>query len=355
MADLSYTSSSSALPIPGAAARAGLIALIRRLPAGALIACTLAPLLHLVMAWIVFPEPQCSPQLRHKLLALTKNARPTVVFAGDSRMQSGANPLIVADVLGLSPKDVANIAVEGCAPSNLRAAYRTYAARFAARPVVVMNIAFFSINDSAEVLLEDETLWSVSVPERFHLVSPSRAFATSFMPELTLVRSIVGDGVRLPDTMNTYRGFGTLHESTINHLSPIQLNAKCRIFRDGWFRNPRIDGVTWRSFEQSVDALRRAGVQVVLVDLPLHEVFESWLAKTPEAEALHRFHTKQAAYCADRGIPLLRYTFNEITQGATGPAFRDFCHLTNVGATRLSQKIAADLQRLMQQGRIHVP
>ena len=131
--------------------RHGGAAVLRRLigPGGAW-ALTLLVAIHVTLNTIVFPDPPAREVLRQKIRTLTAGTPPRVIVAGDSRALSHVDPRVVASQLDLPAEDVVNIAINGCGPSCALAGYREFAGAFADRPVMILSVSFFEVNDRAD-------------------------------------------------------------------------------------------------------------------------------------------------------------------------------------------------------------
>jgi hypothetical protein len=333
-----------------------------RWPCGALIAMLVVAVVHLIVATFVFPEPMPRRDVRRKLLALTRDARPQLIIAGDSRAECGLIPGMLAETLDLDPRTAINIAAPACDLPGVLAGYREFAGRFARKPIVIISVSIVEVNDRAdEQLIGDETLWSIDAADRFRLASPKRAVASLFLPERELVRrTVVGPLLLRGDAQATVADQGYRGETSRHHYPPELLAREIAKLDLAWYNQPVLDGMRWRLFCDAVRTLRTLGAQVVLLDSPAHPGLVAATAGTPIADADHRFREQLRAFCRVESVPLLHFTAEQLCSDAAGtsdPAssFVSLLHLNRIGAARLSARVSDAVVEMIDVGVLHRP
>jgi hypothetical protein len=328
-----------------------------RLPAGALWACVLIGLVHLLVAKWIVPYPVAREALRDKIVALTEGGRPALLIAGDSRAERHVIPDVVAAKVGTAPAAVANIAASACESSAVLAAYREFTNRFAPAPVMVISISLFSVNDRANSYpsLNNEVLWSLGLTDRVRLGGIREAVQATFLPERELYRRLLGRALHEHVTAVPGRGYLEVSASScLDTSTGIAANALAYIDRV-WFNSAVVDGVRWRLLQTDLQTLLDLGVQVVVLDVPEHPALARAFAGTPLAEPHAQFHGNLVTLCRQMGVPLLRYPTD--WYGAQNPdlLYYDPMHLNRRGAELLSERIGVDLAALLHDGTLRLP
>lgn len=349
-------SSTSSFDAPGqsasTAARRTLRAWRRRLPGGLLWLPVLVLLVH-GAGGVFFRQPVASETLRHRTRALTASARPALILGGDSRVQCGLDPTVIADELGLPRPQVANIANSAGDSTRLWCLYREFADQFTERPVILLGVSLFSVNDGAGIVPCDELLWSVSFRERCQIAPAGRALASCFFAERALWRTLTspdwlggGDNTRSEDPHRYAR-------LTLKHWSATDRRAAAATMHTEWYQAPRLEGVRWAQLQRNLAALTAAGAQVVLVDPPRHPDLEKWLAPADQATG-RQFSRLLAELSTRTRLPLLTCPPNWSGQADADELFGDLVHLNGPGAKLYSRWIAARLGELKAAGLVQL-
>jgi lysophospholipase L1-like esterase len=341
------------------AIRARTVAIARPLPMGAVWAIIFMVAFH-VLATAIYPRPAARMDVYRKTAALTDRFRPAVLVAGDSRAESGVMPKLIAPLLGLTDDGVINIAVGAGDTASAVAAYREFDHRMHKRPIMLLGVSISKVNDNAPNWKSDELLWSVGLVDRLRLVSVRRALTATFLPEKTLYHRLTGwpapgkhtasQGIFPAYPAIEDRGF---HSNPT--LPPELLDHTCRSHHRIWYKDADIDGIRWRQFEANVRELLDAGVQVVVLNPPLHPSFEQVILADPvSAEATTRYERKLRDFCDRVGVPLLSYDNDVLAGAASGDYYDDPLHLNRKGAAVLSRRIGRDVAALIAAGRLDI-
>lgn len=314
-------------------------------------------IIHMTFAWVVYPDPMPRRDLRRKIIPLTQNVTPALIVAGDSRLECGLIPGVLAEHAGLPPADAINMAAPACDLPGALAGYREFAERFQPGAIMVAGVSVVDVNDHADpVLIGDETLWSLGLIERCKLVAPKRAFLSLFIPEREWLRRNLVEPVLLNWDYDRavaeqgYRGEWSEHE-----YPPDYLARELRNLDHAWYHEPIFDGARWRLFVDAVRTLRARGVQLVLLDPPIHPAFTNGVAGTAMGADDERFHQQLADFCREEGVPLLRYTARDLCADDPASSFVSLVHLNRTGAKRLSTLVGDELALMQARGLLHAP
>ncbi len=328
-----------------------------RWPVGGAYAVAFILIAHAVVSLVLVPDPIADQPLRRKVLALTEGHRPRMIIAGDSRAQIHVRPDVLAESFGWPDSAVVNIGMPLCEVSAVLAAYREFSDRFATNPIMVVSISVFGVNDGArrEHFIHDETIWSLTVVQRFRLLPPGRALLATFLPERGLLRRLVRGRHIDEDTFVPEFGFvgksggGAVrfsHESVQRQMSDVQL---------GWFGEAQIDAIRWRRFVSDIEGLIDEGVQLVLLDSPVHPAFWEAISETPQFDVYRRYRENLRDVGQRLRIPVLQYGKTSLGDADPNAMFYDITHLSRLGATRLSDQLARDLRKLVVAGALTAP
>ncbi|MHC4441290.1 MAG: hypothetical protein ACYTA5_01730 [Planctomycetota bacterium] len=329
----------------------------KRLPWGAIIACSLLAAIHMVMSVWIFPHPVARSKLRYKVMALIAEERPVLIVAGDSRAEQQIVPAVMAQSLGLPVKKIINTATSAGDSSSVLAICQEFAERFESNPIMLISVSLFSVNDGANApdYLGDEVLWPLSLSDRLQIVPLRQAITSEFLPEIQLYRQI-NDYFHPPTPSRKImptQGFFNQYSNHIN-LSPSHMNRVIEHGRKYWFSNPRIDGVRWQKLKKDLLSLRNLGIQPVILDTAEHPAFLAEIANTPMGQLNQQFHTQLSNLCQKMNIPLLRYQADVFAGHDVNELFYDILHVNCKGAEILSEIVARDIQRLIDTGRLSI-
>jgi hypothetical protein len=305
--------------------------------------------------WCVWPEPVANESLRQLTTEAVKTDQPRIMIAGDSRAQLGLDDHRLSERLGLRRGQVVNLSVP-CGDSTMfLAAYREFGGRFAPKPIVLFGASFFSVNDGSSKTIMDELLWSLPLRERAKIVRPVEAISDVFLPEKFLwLRLTAPVRERFPTRVAMYNppipAFMNMRNSAAAMLNPKNIKK----IKETWFNRPNIDGVRWAKFVRNMRFLREEGVQLVVVDQPVHPRFLREIANTPVASIERRFHEKLANLCAELRVPLLHYEIADLGNADLDAIFMDLTHFNEAGAAVMTDLVAADLSRLIAAGQVRL-
>ena len=328
---------------------------LRAWPTGLLGVVAIIAGTHLAMR-LIWPEPFANEFLRRRAAEAIKTVQPRILIAGDSRAQLGLDDHRLGERLGLRRGQVVNLSVPSGDSTMFLAAYREFGGRFAPKPIVLFGVSFFSVSDGASETIMDELLWSLPLQERAKIVRPAEAISGVFLPEKFLwLRLTAPVRERFPTRIVKYNppipAFMNMRNSAAAMLNPKNIKR----IKEIWFNRPNIDGVRWAKFVRNMRFLREEGVQLVVVDQPVHPRFLREIANTPVASIERRFHEKLASLCAELSIPLLRYEVADLGNADLDAIFMDLTHFNEAGAAVMTDLVAADLSRLIAAGQVRLP
>lgn len=378
MANRSFTSSSSAPPYvppyvsapdsaPRVAPRVQRLAELRkrrtasRRPSGALVAVLIVVGLHLAATLWAYPHPAPRRDLRRKLAALNAGPAPSVILAGDSRIECGLLPERMAARMGLPRAGAINMGSPACDAPAVLAGYRAFRDRFADHPVVVVGISLLGVNDRADAgMVGDETLWSLGLADRLRLVEPERALLSLALPEREFVTRHLTEPLLLSREPLAVAEQGYRGSSKRRYYSAEELEHDVALLERKWFNEPVLDGIRWRITCAAVLELRAEGAQVVVLDSPLHPDLLRAVTGTRMEQPERQFHEQLRAFCREKNIPLLRYSAEALCPDGEcaadpGSSFVGLVHLNRAGAERLSDHVADDLHALLAAGTLRLP
>ncbi len=352
-----------------------------RAPKAALLSVPLAGAIHLIIVLLVGPHPEPHRMLRQKAATVLQQRQPCVVALGDSRATYQICPKAVEAAMPESKLDLVNLSMENGDSSAALAVYRAFAHRFAPRPLVLLCVSFWSINDGHPFEGGSELLASLSFDDRWRLFGGKAACASLFTPERSWVDGCASVFASAPRDVVGERGFRRLDAAFDGGTAPARIEKEWLRIQRTWFADPVIDGVRWRQTVKDITTLHELGAQIVLIDAPFHPVLEQRLAGTPNGQLLREFQENLDALAATLGIPVLRYTSADLerdsaqagvslmtptldgdgssSESREGPCpsavallFYDLLHLNEAGAVVLSRRIGEDLQALLAEGRV---
>ncbi|MCC7292336.1 MAG: hypothetical protein IT449_09785 [Phycisphaerales bacterium] len=367
--------------------------ILRRMPRAALLGAGLAAAMHYAIVFQVGPHPHPHRMLRQKAAALTAEHRPSVLALGDSRAEFQICPDAVATGMNREDLDPINLAMANGDSSAGLAVYRAFAPACAPRPLALLSISFFSVNDHYPFEGGGELLASMTFGDRWRLFGGRAALASLFIPERSMIDSRLSPFTRAPADVVGELGFLRLDPASDGGTSTERIEKEWRRIACTWFLDPVVEGIRWQQTVKDITSLHELGAQIVLIDMPFHPVLERRLAGTPHGEALRLFQGNMDALAAKLAIPLLRYTSADLEPAiapgrcdgesppatashalggfldtdkpqdfcagggdlrlpASAPFFFDLLHLNEVGALVISRRIGEDLKALLAEGRI---
>ncbi len=326
-----------------------------KVPSGALAACLIVAVIHFVVAVFVYPHPVAPSRLRHKVLALTRHDRPGLLIAGDSRAEWHIIPDILAERVGVPLSEVVNIAVQNCESAAVWASYREFSRRFPPRPIMLLSVSFWSVNDSHNrgvQLVNDETLWSMTLTDRLRIVPVKRALMSMFLAEKVLWQHMTVS-VAASSTPVRDRGFKSQRKHIT--MAPDALAHRINDLWHSWFAEAKVDGVRWRELVANVRRLQGAGVQLVILDSPEHPALLAALQGSPGEGPNNRYHRQLAQLGERLSIPVLRYEPDRFTGLDPNMLYSDLLHLNRDGAVLLTEWVGDDLKDLISRDVLQLP
>ncbi len=327
---------------------------VAAIPAGARYAAAIVLIVHLIVATWIVPQPQPGRILAAKVEALTTDARPELIIAGDSRAACHVVPAVLADELGMPVDAIANIARPVCGPAAVLAGFRAYRARFADHPILVLSAAPWCVNDRPAYLtqaINDETLWSASLLERFRLVSVRRALNATMLPEKALLGRFSDRPARVQVAERGYYPLDAKLDSRAEtHLEQVKRTE------DFWYVGAKPEGIRWRILEESLRGLLAEGARVVLLDPPSHPALVDAIAKSAHGPVADEYRSALHVMAQRLDVPILSYELDDFARAVhPDEIYADYGHLNRAGAELLSRRLAADLRRMMAQHAVTPP
>src|SRR5690606_33316694 len=129
-----------------------------------------------------------------------------------------------------------------CDTPAVLAAYREFEHQFASKPVMILNLSFFSANDSATGIVGDELLWQLGFRERARLGGLSRAMQTLFLPEKVAWQNLIWFWPNSP-VRYTEAGFESAPaHANVAGWSPELVQLRAGALQEWWYDQPSIDG-----------------------------------------------------------------------------------------------------------------
>lgn len=309
---------------------------------------------HLVVTHLPHPV-LLRDRLARKVIALTRNAKPSVVIAGDSRALGGLNPTALARALDVPWAETISIAQSESEPAAFRAAFETYRDRFAPQPVFILNLTATSVDDSRTAFLGMESIQRMSWSQRIRNLGLTDALASLTLPERSLWEKLLRHTVA-PIPAPAEQGFSNSSSPTgITNWSAATRTQRARAVIENWFSDAMIDGYRWELMKQDLTALKASNAQPVVVAMPLHPRLLAELATAEDGSIEVRLRRKLDRLCRKLQIPYLDYAVSDLPGIVPDRAFKDMIHLTRQGAEVLTVRLAGDLQELDRQGRIVLP
>ncbi|MHC5109799.1 MAG: hypothetical protein ACYTHJ_07975 [Planctomycetota bacterium] len=312
---------------------------------------------HGCFTWFINPFPIARSDLRTKIAVLTADARPAVLFAGDSRAECQLDPAQAANLLDMKKGAIVNIAVRGGDSAMAAAAFHNFGDRFASRPVVVLSVSphFVANRGKLDPYYNTEYYWSAGLMERFKSLSVKNAVRVSFAPEVLfadrIVEYFVPSKVSYPWREGGFRPIAGAPDDpgTDGYAATI-----ARMRRWDCFSVGALSSHPWQLFIRDLRAMREQGAQVVLLDAPEHPAMLESLAGTAEGDNFDHFHRTLETVAERLGITLLRYDAADIGINDADGCFDDGVHLNKAGATLLTRRLCEDLVRLRHQGNVRM-
>ena len=328
---------------------------LRKLPAGGGAACLWVALIHGVISIGIFPQPVAREEIRDRVIAVTRDHRPSIVIAGDSRAAWQLIPEALSVVLSARPQDAVNIALKNSGTAPVAAVFRELGHRFAPSPIVVLSVSIWSVNDRTPAFADDdEILWSLSWLDRLRLVGPARAMQTAFLAERRLWQR-AGSLLTLQPAEASNREFFGHEAGPAERFTPEGIQRQIDFLNSTWYARPKLDGIRWRRMEADLQSLVDAGVQVVLFDGPQHPALGAGIAGTAAGRADDLFHRRLAVLAKRLNILILRYQDDWYDNEDAADIYYDVMHVTRRGAEILSARVGQDLKSAIDRAVLRMP
>ena len=330
----------------------------RRLPAGGVYAFVFIVLIHAFFSLVAYPHAVARPDLRRKVLALTGDHHPALVFAGDSRAECQIDPGVVAGAMGLEERDIVNIGVEAGDSAMVLAAHREFADCFAPGTILVMSVSAHFVSDRGELhdFYNAEYYWSLGVLPRFSSLSVGDAVRSTFTPERLLSNRINSYlNPPKPDAPWSAGGYRALDGPPVELPDEGYPKTVARLDRWRYFTVGERCSAPWLRFQADLEQLHSAGVQVVVLDTPEHPAFLASLLGTAEGDNYARFRSMLTRFCREMNVPLLQYTTEDLDLSNVDESFWDGVHLNAIGAELLSKRVGTDLGTLLSREVLSFP
>lgn len=318
------------------------------LPWGAIGAVTLILSLHLFVVSIAPPIlPARADLVERAELLLVPPSKPSIIFAGDSRVQTAIIPALVEAELGLGDQAVVNLGVSRGTVPSFRALYERMADRFAAEPIMVLALSITNVNEHTDgSLISEEFLVDQPLLNRFAYVPTVRALESVLAWERSLAIGTYCPGGMADDLVGIaeggYRAFGA--DQRIADFSPERMQQHIRNYTYNWYREPVLDGPRWQRFERDLRALDAQGVQLVFLHLPFHPMFPGCQPGTEPCRAERTFRRRLSALAQALNCPVIEVSLGRAPGARPDELFRDLVHVNRPGAVRISRDTARRLR-----------
>ncbi len=342
-------------PARSLAARFRRVRVAAWVPTGALAACLLILALHLLARHVLVPTPRARGALRDIFVAAAGDGMPAVVIAGDSRARlMPTDP--IADVLAQPHESGINVATIHCGTTVMRLLLLEMAPRCAPRPIVLMGVSVWSVNDDKRWLPGegDEILWTLPFSDRMRIATFSQALTAEFVAEGRLFQTI-SDRFHFVAPAPPVWGSRLERPRTFHAFDRSTLDQQARGLAGYWYGDANLDGVRWRQFELNIALLQEAGLQVVLLDPPHHPWWTEHGRELGVADTDRAFRQRLAQFGARAGVPVLSYDDEWRHGRPADELFYDLMHLNPTGSALFSQRVAEDLKALLADGSLEPP
>jgi len=280
---------------------------------------------------------------------------PSVLFLGGSHTQAGVAATRVEELLGWPRGSILNASLSNASPRDVLALYRRHRDLFrkAKTAWVAVDVTYFNRNAlnrtstpspawRRRATLADRLNFPGSFETRIDVVVGW--FWNLWDQRTTWREELIGLALRLRGTPRGARGtrlFDALGRPAMGRpRAPLTEDALAREIDDAVDRrmyNYDFDDESFESLDDLVHLLREDGMQVVLIEMPAPTRFRSLLAEH-HADAVARWMDEMRRRYPD--LEPVRFA----ADGYAAGDFRDADHLSENGARRLADALAASLR-----------
>jgi hypothetical protein len=284
-----------------------------------------------------------------------KEPPPSVLFLGGSHVQAGVAATRIEELLGWPRGSILNASLSNASPRDVLNLYHRHRDLFrnAKTAWVATDVTYFNRN----ILNRTSTpspAWRrrATLADRLRFPGPfeTRAdvvagwFWNTWDQRTTWRQELIGLALRLRGTPRGARGarlFDALGRPAVGRprapLTDEQLAAEIDDAVRRRMHNYDFDAEAFESIDELVRLLREDGIQVVLVEMPLPPRFRG-LVTEEYAQDVERWSQEMRRRYPD--LELVRFPADGYVTGD----FRDADHLSETGALRLADAIAAALR-----------
>jgi len=280
---------------------------------------------------------------------------PSVIFLGASHTQTGVAATRIEELLGWPRGSILNAALSNARPRDVLRLYRRHRELFekAKTAYVEVDVTYFNRNGlnrtstpapawRRRASLVDRLGFPGSFETRVDVVAGW--FSNVWDQRTTWRQELIGLALRLRGTPRGARGirlYDALGRPAVGRArAPLTTEALTREIDDAVYRrmfNYDFDAESFESLDELVGLLRDDGVEAVLTEMPVPAHFRALLAER-YAGAAARWSSEMRRRYGD--LELLRFPGD----GYVTEDFRDSDHLSERGALRLADALAAALR-----------
>jgi hypothetical protein len=280
---------------------------------------------------------------------------PSVLFLGGSHTQAGVAATRIEELLGWPRGSILNASLSNASPRDVLALYRRHRDLFrqAKTAYVAVDVTYFNRNAlnrtstpapawRRRATLADRLTFPGSLETRVDVVAGW--FWNLWDQRTTWRQELIGLALRLRGTPRGARGsrlFDALGRPAMGKprapLTDQQLASEIDEAVDRRMYSYDFDAESFASLDELVRLLRADGVHVVLIEMPVPTRFRSLLAER-HAAAVARWTDEMGRHYPD--LELVRFP----ADGYETADFRDADHLSEKGAVRLADALAASLR-----------
>lgn len=276
-----------------------------------------------------------------------QDAKPELVetaIFGDSMGIDGLRPTQLAQAAGVSPDTMFNFSISGGKAYEINKVYDTYRDQMPnlKRAIVVVNE--HQLNND-EIAKSEMFRYYAGLIDRFKVMNKDNygeltlGWALKSFDMRSIWTKFILDKYLNPETRDAIRDVIPAYP---HGLEPAASKAKdvtverARKDVDRWFANFDLNGLRKDSFEALITDLSKRGVEVIILQLPRSEHFETAIAKSYATEHQAYIDTVQAIATNNNA------TFEVIpnTELDTEEHFQDNNHLNPAGAEWLARYVA---------------
>lgn len=323
---------------------------LRRVPSGGIWTLAFLTTIHAVLACAVFPYPVAQTRVRQKVLLETTGITPTLVVAGDSRAQRHVDAEVLERLIGMAPRSCANLALHTSDVASVVSWHREFAERLSPSPILLISVSDWVVGPRGSMgfALNREHYRERGVVAAIRELGIRDVVSAVLAPEGALLERV--STAPFVEAKHTPGDIGRFAGLTPRSWEPPDggYDEYVRSMqRDGWFARSSDADQRWRQLRDNFAYLLRRGTQVVVLDTPFHPDLLRHLTGSAGGAAHQEFQTRLTDLCSELGISLLRYSAADLPVADPTTVFYDGVHLDENGARLLSELIAQDVRRLI--------